>query len=146
MACIRNHQYLCRQIIIYGVHAYWFGKISLPLLLHVILLVFKAKHCCRDNYISWEMSSTSNIFDGDMSITIIYNLTGHCSNKSVPQSSHLRKKEVFLKKNNISQTKQTSAAKQHIPLLACDWRGSRQSLCVVNDQPVGNPKRKVWCV
>jgi hypothetical protein len=27
-------------------------------------------------------------------------------------------------------------------LLAC----SSKSLCVVNDQPVGNPKRKVWWV
>jgi hypothetical protein len=28
-------------------------------------------------------------------------------------------------------------------LLPVDGRGSRQSLCVVNNQPVGNPKRKV---
>jgi hypothetical protein len=26
------------------------------------------------------------------------------------------------------------------------WCGSKLSLCVVNDQPVGNPKRKVWWV
>jgi hypothetical protein len=28
-------------------------------------------------------------------------------------------------------------------VLLVDGRGSRQSLCVVNNQPVGNPKRKV---
>jgi hypothetical protein len=28
-------------------------------------------------------------------------------------------------------------------LVAFSWRGSSKSLCVVNDQPVGNPKRKV---
>jgi hypothetical protein len=28
-------------------------------------------------------------------------------------------------------------------MVACSWRGSSKSLCVVNDQPVGNPKRKV---
>jgi hypothetical protein len=31
-------------------------------------------------------------------------------------------------------------------MVACSWRGSSKSLCVVNDQPVGNPKRKVWWV
>jgi hypothetical protein len=37
--------------------------------------------------------------------------------------------------------------------LMASWRGrlfffvpQQQSLCVVNDQPVGNPKRKVWWV
>jgi hypothetical protein len=30
--------------------------------------------------------------------------------------------------------------------VAFSWRGSSKSLCVVNDQPVGNPKRKVWWV
>jgi hypothetical protein len=31
-------------------------------------------------------------------------------------------------------------------LLACSWHGSRRSLCMVDNQPVGNPKRKVWWV
>jgi hypothetical protein len=37
--------------------------------------------------------------------------------------------------------------------MMASWRGrlfffvpQQQSLCVVNDQPVGNPKRKVWWV
>jgi hypothetical protein len=29
---------------------------------------------------------------------------------------------------------------------APSWCGAWQSLCVVNNQPVGNPKRKVWWV